>query len=142
MSTELRVTQVVGAPADRVWEVLTDWDRQGEWIPATRVHAMDGHAVGGRIEAWTGLGPLGFVDTMTITRWEPPKRCEVLHTGRVVRGPGLFSVEPLGPAQCRVVWEEHLDLPMGVVGRAGWRVVRPLARAGLALALRRLASTA
>ncbi|MGH8774884.1 MAG: SRPBCC family protein [Jiangellaceae bacterium] len=141
MSPLLRVEQEVGASAERVWSVLTDWERQGEWIPATRVSAHDGHAVGGRIEARTGLGPFGFLDTMTITAWDPPRRCEVQHTGRLVRGPGTFEVESLGATRSRVIWEERLDLPLGMLGRAGWPLVRPLARAALALALRRFVRT-
>ncbi len=138
MSADVRVARVVAAPADRAWQMLTDWERQGEWIPATRVRSSDGHRVGGRIEAWTGIGPVGFLDTMTITAWDPPRRCEVLHTGRLVRGPGVFAVDPLGVGHCRVVWEEHLDLPLGAVGRLTWPLVYPLARGGLAFALRRL----
>jgi hypothetical protein len=38
-----------------------------------------------------------------------------------------------------VVWEERVELPLGRLGRAGWPLVRPLARAGLGFALRRLA---
>jgi hypothetical protein len=32
-----------------------------------------------------------------------------------------------------------VELPLGRLGRAGWPLVRPLARAGLGFALRRLA---
>ena len=141
MSADVRAARVIGAPAERAWQVLTDWERQGEWIPATRVRSTNGHQVGGRIEAWTGIGPVGFLDTMTITAWDPPHRCEVLHTGRLVRGPGMFAVEPLSPGSCRVTWKERLDLPFGTIGRLVWPVVHPLARAGLAFALRRLAHT-
>jgi carbon monoxide dehydrogenase subunit G len=139
VSAVVRAARVVPASAERAWQALTDWERQGEWIPATRVRATDGSRVGGRIEAWTGLGRVGFLDTMTITGWDPPRRCEVLHTGRVVRGPGVFAVEPLGGNRCRVVWEEHMDLPFGALGRLGWPLIRPVVRAGLAFALRRLA---
>ncbi|HEX2360594.1 MAG TPA: SRPBCC family protein [Jiangellaceae bacterium] len=139
MTADVRVARVVSAPAEPTWRVLTDWERQGEWMPATRVRASNGHQVGGRIEAWTGLGPVGFLDSMTITVWDSPRRCEVMHTGWLVRGPGVFAVEPLTADTCRVVWEEHLDLPLGAAGRMGWALVRPLARAGLAFALRRLA---
>ena len=110
-------------------------------MPATRVSSVDGHRVGGRITARTGLGPVGFVDTMTVTRWDPPRRCEVMHTGRLVRGPGSFAVEPVAPDRCRVAWEERLDLPFGVLGRAGWVLLRPLARAGLTFALRRFSGS-
>jgi carbon monoxide dehydrogenase subunit G len=139
VSAVVRVTRVVAVPAERAWQMLTDWERQGEWMPATRVRASDGHRVGGRIEAWTGIGSVGLLDTMTISVWDPPRRCEVLHTGRLVRGSGVFNVEPLAANRCRVVWEEHLDLPLGAVGRLAWPFVHPLTRAGLAFALRRLA---
>jgi carbon monoxide dehydrogenase subunit G len=139
MSADLQVARLIEAPAEQVWGVLTDWERQGEWMPATRVRSVHGHAPGGRIEAWTGLGRLGFLDTMEITRWDPPRRCDVIHTGRVLRGSGWFAVEPLEAGRCRVVWEERLELPLGRLGRAGWPVVRPLARAGLQLGLRRFA---
>lgn len=141
MSADVRVTRLVAAPAERAWRLLTDWERQGEWMPATRVRSSDGHRIGGRIEAWTGIGPVGFLDIMTITSWDPPRRCEVLHAGRLVRGPGMFAVEPVSLGSCRVVWEERLDLPLGAIGRLAWPLVHPLARAGFAFALRRLART-
>jgi hypothetical protein len=140
VSADVRVARVVAVPADLAWRALTDWERQGEWMPATRVRSNEGDRVGGQIEAWTGIGPFGFLDTMTITAWDPPCRCEVLHTGRLVRGSGVFAVEPVAANRCRVVWEEHLDLPLGTVGRVGWLLVHPLARGGLAFALRRFAS--
>jgi hypothetical protein len=37
------------------------------------------------------------------------------------------------------VWSEDLDLPLGVVGRLGWPLVRPLFAAGVRLSLRRFA---
>ncbi|WP_203433728.1 SRPBCC family protein [Jiangella asiatica] len=140
MSAVVRVTRTVPAAADHVWQVLTDWSAQSDWIPLTRVRTTGdglGHEVGGRIEAWTGVGRVGFLDTMVVTAWEPPRRCEVMHTGRLVRGPGLFAVTALGERHAVVTWEERLDLPLGRLGRAGWPLVRPLVRAGLGLALRR-----
>lgn len=142
MSAEVRVARRVAAPADVAWHVLTDWPAQGAWMPLTRVRVVgpgDGHEVGARLEAWSGVGRAGFLDTMVVTAWEPPLRCEVLHTGRLVRGPGVFAVRPLDAATCEVVWEERLDLPFGVVGRVGWPVVRPAVRFGLGIALRRFA---
>jgi hypothetical protein len=144
VTVAVRVSRQVGVPARAAWDLLTDWERQGEWMPVTRVRVVspgDTHGVGGRLEARTGLGPLGFVDTMIVTGWDPPRRCEVLHTGRVVRGPGVFAVEPIDAYRSLVVWEEHLDLPLGRLGRATWPVVAPMARAGLAWALRRFAAT-
>ena len=90
------------------------------------------------LAGWTGLGPVGFLDTMTVTEWDPPRRCVVRHTGRVVRGTGGFEVAPNGEHRCRIVWWERVDLPFGVVGRAGWLVAGPMTRLFFAQSLRRL----
>jgi hypothetical protein len=66
-------------------------------------------------------------------------RCVVRHTGRVVRGEGVFEVVELGPARTRFLWSELLDLPLGALGRAGWPIVRPVFRAGVRQSLRRMA---
>jgi hypothetical protein len=101
--------------------------------------AQGGQGVGGGIEAFTGVGPLGFLDRMEITLWEPPRRCHVLHLGRVVRGTGAFEVEPLPGDRSRFVWREDLELPLGLLGRLGWPIVRPAFAAGVQLSLRRFA---
>lgn len=134
---ELVVTQEVAAPAQQVWDVLTDWSVHHEWMLLTR--AEGGHGQGETISAFTGIGPVGFLDTMVITAWEPPHRAVVRHTGRVVKGSGAFEVERLGEHHSRLVWSEWVQLPFGVVGRLGWPVARLFVRAGVVFSLRRLA---
>ena len=134
---ELVVRQDVNAPAERVWSALVDWDRHDAWMLLTR--ATGGAAVGESIEAFTGIGRFGFLDRMTIVVWEPPRRAVVRHTGRVVRGSGAFEVREVSAGRSTVVWSEWVDLPLGVLGRAGWPLVRPLLRAGVSFSLRRLA---
>ena len=134
---ELVVTADVAAPPEPVWDLLTDWAEHDRWMLLTR--ATGGRGEGQSIEAVTGIGPLRVRDTMTIVVWEPPQRCVVRHTGRVVRGSGSFEVRAVGPGRSRVVWSEWLDLPLGRLGRLGWPLVRPLARWGVGLSLRRLA---
>jgi len=125
--TELALRVDVAAPAETTWAALTDWTRQGEWMLGTsvRVTGGDGAAVGSELAAFTGVGPLGFTDTMRITRWEPPTCCEVLHTGAVVRGTGVFEVREVTDRTSEFSWVERLDLPLGALGRVGWPVVRP-----------------
>jgi hypothetical protein len=145
---ELSESVDIEAPPERVWTALTDWVRQGEWILATDVRPVIGPArgVGGRLVAVTGVPlpggrRLGVVDTMEITRWEPPTRVDVLHTGRVVRGPGTFEIRPRGE-HSTFVWSERLELPLGSVGRLGWPLVEPVVRAGYRSSLRRFADFA
>ena len=141
MAVTLALSVDVDAPVERTWEGATDWAGQGEWMLGTSVQG--GTGVGAEIEAFTGVAVgrlrLGFLDTMRITRWDPPLRCDVLHTGRVVRGTGTFAVEPREGGRSRFLWREDLELPLGVVGRLGWVLVRPLFRAGVQLSLRRFA---
>ncbi len=128
-----RIERVVDieAPASAVWDYVTDWPRQEEWIPQTRVENVDeARGLGGRFRAWSGLGRVGFWDPMTITAWERTPdgggRCEVLHRGAVVKGEGEFVVLACGEHASRFVWAEVVVVPLGSVGAAGWRAVRPL----------------
>ena len=141
MTATLVLTVDVDAPVEQTWAGATDWAGQGQWMLGTRVWptAQGGQGVGGGIEAFTGVGPLGFLDRMEITLWEPPRRCHVLHLGRVVRGTGAFEVEPLPGDRSRFVWREDLDLPLGMLGRLGWPLVRPAFAFLVQLSLRRFA---
>lgn len=143
-SAEVVESVLVGAPAEAVWDLLVDWERQSEWMLGTRVRGTreGGRGVGGGIEGFTGIGRLGFLDTMVITVWEPPVRCVVRHTGRVVRGAGAFEIEPQGPHRSVFVWSEWLDLPFGSLGRRAWPLVRPAVRLGARMSLRRFARAA
>ena len=71
---------IVDAPPEVVFAALTDWETQGQWMLGTRVWS-EGPAsgVGARINAFTGAGRVGFLDTMEITEWEPPRLVRVLH---------------------------------------------------------------
>jgi len=139
---ELRESVEVPVDAATVWRALTDWERQGEWMLITRVTttAQDGQGVGGGIEGWTGIGPVGFRDSMVIRTWDPPRRCIVRHSGWPVRGAGIFEIEPLGPSRARFTWGEVLDLPFGLLGRLGFALLRPGVAWGVRLSLRRFAS--
>jgi hypothetical protein len=91
------------------------------------------------IRAATGVGPLAVVDTMEITGWDPPHGAYVRHLGKLVRGTAAFEVRER-PGGSTFVWTEDLDLPLGAVGRLGFRLLRPALRYGLALSLRRFAA--
>lgn len=118
-------------PAKVLWDYVIDWPRQGDWIPRTRVERVDAaDGLGGRIRAWSGIGWLGFWDYMTITTWHVDAdgggHCEVLHTGAVVRGEGVFEVVPRSATTSTFVWTELLVLPLGRLGGLGWYVVGPV----------------
>jgi carbon monoxide dehydrogenase subunit G len=134
---ELKVAVDIAVPAGTAWAAVADWGSQGTWMVATKVRGT-ASAVGEKLEGWTGIGPVGFLDTMTVTEWDPPRSCTVRHTGHVVRGTGGFEVAPLGPGRCRVTWWERVDLPLGVLGRIGWLAIGPVTRLFLRVSLDRL----
>ncbi|MEV5411268.1 SRPBCC family protein [Thermopolyspora sp. NPDC052614] len=138
---EVAVTVDADAAPERVFAVLTDWDRHGEWMFLTRARVVrgDGHSAGSGLAAFTGVGPLGFLDTMEITRWDPPRIVEVRHTGRLVRGTGVFQVRPRPQGGSTIRWQEHLDLPFGPAGHLGWLAAGPISAVFLRWSLRRLA---
>ena len=65
------------------------------------------------------------------------------HTGRVVRGSGVFSVverrTPDGREASTFVWGEQLDLPLGLLGALGWPLVKPAFAWGVQRSLDELA---
>ncbi|HVM26232.1 MAG TPA: SRPBCC family protein [Mycobacteriales bacterium] len=141
----LELSVDVEAPVADTWAAATDWAGQSQWMLGTTVRptAQDGQGVGGGIEAFSGLEAgrlrLGVLDPMVVEQWQPPVLCHVRHTGRVVRGTGTFRVEAREGDRSRFVWREDLDLPLGVLGRLGWEVVRPFFAFGVQLSLRRFA---
>lgn len=143
-TSRVSVSVRVRARAEDVWAALTDWESQGAWMTATTVRTVggDGRGVGGRIEAFTGFGRLGFLDTMEVTEWRPPTWCLVRHTGRVVRGTGAFQIVPAaadGAAGCTLTWFEDLEIPGGGFGAFAFVLIRPAVEFGVLHSLKRLA---
>lgn len=141
MATGLTRRVDVRAPPETVFAAATDWERQDEWILGTtvRIRRGDGRSVGSEVEAVTGVHGLGITDSMRITVWDAPLRCEVRHTGRVVRGVGIFEVRPRGSDAATFEWTERLELPLGALGTLGWMVVHPVFGWGLQRSLNRFA---
>lgn len=139
MRIHLEERVAVAAPPEAVFAAVADWEGQSAWVAFTTVTADGGpHRVGERLLAVTKVAGVGFSDPMEVTRWEPPRRVDVHHHGRVLRGTGTFLVEP-APGGAWFVWSEDLDLPLGAAGRFGFAVVGPVFRRMLRRSLRRLA---
>jgi len=139
MNLTMRVD--VDAPPETVFAAATDWERQGEWMLGTtvRIRRGDGRSVGSEVEALTGVRGVGVTDSMRITVWDAPCRCEMRHLGAVVRGTGVFAVAPRGRDAATFEWTERLELPLGVLGAMGAPLIRPVFGWGLRLSLARFA---
>lgn len=139
-SGEVTATVIIDASADQVFAAFTAWERQGEWIPFTRVRIVEGDGgEGSTIEAVTALGPAVLRDVMQVVRLDPPYEVRVLHTGPLLRGPGVLRATPMDGGRTQVVWHEWFQLPAGVVGRVAWPVLWPGSKFSLTQALRRFA---
>lgn len=128
---EVEVSRYVFADDDVVWGVLTDWERQPEWmIDAKDVEVLseERRGVGVRLRCPTNLVGVTVDDEMEVTVWEERRRLGVRHLGRVITGTGEFVLDPTGVGT-RVVWREEIDPPLGTVGEVGARaLVQPYVR--------------
>lgn len=137
---EVTASVTVRASAERVFAAFTAWERQGEWIPLTRVRVVAGDGgEGTEIEAVTVLGPATLRDEMRVAKMDPPYEVRVIHYGRLLRGPGVLRCTPLADGRTHMVWHEWFQLPAGAAGRVAWPLLWPGSKLGLRYALNRLA---
>jgi uncharacterized membrane protein len=137
---EVTATVIVNAPAERVYRAFIAWERQGDWIPFTRVRIVEGDGgEGSAIEAITRVGPAVLRDEMKVVKLDPPRTVRVVHYGKVLRGPGVLRCTPMEGDRTQVVWHEWFHLPGGTAGRVAWPLVWPGSKVSLTAALRRFA---
>ena len=142
MTAEVSVWVDVAAPAEVAFAAMVDLASQDRWMLGTKLFPLEGDVpvpgVGSRLAALTGVGGIGMLDTMVVTVFDPPHRWETTHTGHAFKGVGIFQVETRGGGS-RITWTERIELPLGVLGRLGWPVAKPLVRWGLVRSLHTLA---
>ena len=144
--SHLSLTVKLDKPVDTVWKSLVNWHDQSNWMLQTKVWSevdQDRTVKNGKgvlIFAFTGLFPslypklrLGVLDTMEITKWQPPLLCEVVHIGRVIRGTGKFELKKTRGGTV-FYWQEDLIAPAFVL-----IILKPLLLLGVWLSLRRFA---
>jgi hypothetical protein len=137
---EVTASVVVAAPVDRVFAAFVAWERQGEWIPMTRVRLISGDGgAGSVVEAVTAVGPAVLRDYLRVDRVDAPYEVRVVHTGAVLRGPGVMRCTPLRGDRTHMVWHEWFQLPAGLAGQVLRPLLWPGSKASLTLALRRFA---
>ncbi|HZT66230.1 MAG TPA: SRPBCC family protein [Acidimicrobiales bacterium] len=98
-----QVSLYVNAPPDKVWSLLADLDRMGEWSPECyRVEWLDGASnparAGARFKGWNRYGPMRWSMTCEVKSAEPDR---VLSWSTVQKGRELatwtYRLEPEGP---------------------------------------------
>jgi uncharacterized membrane protein len=139
-SSEVTAHMIVNAPAERVFAAFVAWERQGEWIPFTTVKLVEGDGgEGSRVEALTVFGPAVLRDEFTVEKVDPPFEVRVVHSGRLLNGPGVLRCTAMGGGRTQVVWHEWFQLPGGAAGRFAGALLWPGSKLGLTQALRRFA---
>jgi uncharacterized protein YndB with AHSA1/START domain len=121
-------TGVLPAPPAIVWELLTDWENQGDWMLEARDFEVLGsrrEGVGVEAEATVSIGGIRTRDRIRVSAWEPERRLEIVHGGWV-SGRGEFQLTPRGDDATHVLWREELQPPLGVVGAIGLLAFKPL----------------
>jgi hypothetical protein len=103
----MKVERSIDLPcgADEAWMVLTDWERQADWM-------ADADAVLVTSTAHEGVG-VTLTETIEVTAWEPPTALAIAH-GPPVRGRGTWALAPI-PDGTRFTWIEEVELatPLG-----------------------------
>ena len=131
----LRISFTIDAPCEQVWEKIADWPSQGDWMLQTRVEVTSQirEGVGTSISAFTGIGKLGVMDHMVVTSWQPPHICDVLHTGKIIKGTGRFELVVMDAETTRFNWSEEILAP-----RAIFLLIAPGLYAGVRISLTKL----
>lgn len=147
---KLALTIEINQPIKVVWQYLVDWRAQSDWMLQTKVWSeldQDRTIKNGKgvlIFAFTGLFPklypkvkLGILDTMEVTDWHPPYRCDVVHIGRIIRGTGSFELVSKTKSKkggTIFYWSEVIIAPAIFIA-----ILKPFILLGVRISLRRFA---
>lgn len=112
-SNHIAMSLVIQAPIEKVWAAIADWESQGDWMFQTtvKVTSQIREGVGTTIAAFTGIGKFGVMDHMVVTSWQPPYICDVLHTGKIIKGTGRFQLSAIDDDSTRFDWSEEILTP-------------------------------
>jgi uncharacterized protein YndB with AHSA1/START domain len=112
---DFHLTRLSAAPPVTVWDVVTDFAAYGDWMPATRMRVDEGAPrPGWGFAGVSGLGRVGFSDSMLVSTWAPPGAdgrgsFRIVKTGRLLGRCAEIRVEPEG-AGTRLDWHEDVVL--------------------------------
>ena len=145
-SNTISISLIIPEDREKVWAKIADWKSQGDWMPQTKVWVTSEQieGIGTSIAAFTGplyfLYPrfrfLGLLDLMTVTQWQPPQRCDVVHVGKVLKGSGSFQLFETGERETRFDWSETIIAP-----RPLFYMVLPFLYIGVRISLLRFAQS-
>ena len=122
------MTEVCAGPPDAIWDLITDWEHQDDWMLEASDFVVVSEAregVGVEAEATITIGGIMTRDRVRVSEWEPPRRLGIEHLGWVT-GRGTIELTPVAGGRTHVWWREELEPPLGVLGAAGMTLFKPL----------------
>lgn len=137
-TNSISISLIIKAPIQQVWDYIALWEKQGDWMLQTKVWVTSEitQGVGTEISAFTGIGKLGILDTMSVTTWQPPHTCDVVHTGKVIKGTGRFHLRQLDAQTTAFDWSEEVLAP-----RIIFLLILPALYSGVRISLMRFSRT-
>ncbi len=117
----IRVSTVIKASPEAVWEEVRHIDRHVDWMAdaeAIRFTSTQTSGSGTEFDCVTKVGPIRLTDKMTITQWREGKEMGVRHRG-IVTGIGAFTLARIRRNRTRFTWEETLKFPWWMGGPIG-----------------------
>ncbi len=126
----IEMAEDMPGPPEVVWELITDWERQGEWMLEAsdfRVTSEQREGIGVEAEATVKIGGISTRDKVVVVGWEPNRRLAIDHRGWV-SGRGEFYLTPLGTDRTHMFWREELHPPVGLLGALGLTGFKPIMR--------------
>ena len=116
----MRIARSIDLPCDaqEAWCVLTDWERQADWMRDADAIVVTSAARTGTdvtLEVRTRLFQIpAFRETMAVAEWDPPSALAIDH-GPPIRGRGEWSLEP-NVGGTRFTWVEEVELRTPALG--------------------------
>jgi uncharacterized protein YndB with AHSA1/START domain len=138
----LEMSQTVPGPPEVVWDLITDWEHQDDWMLESKdfvVTSEHREGIGVEAEATIKIAGITTRDMVRVVGWEPNRRLALEHMGWV-RGKGEIHLTPLGKDRTHVFWREELQPPLGMLGALGLTSFKPVMRRIFVRDLRVLAS--
>jgi carbon monoxide dehydrogenase subunit G len=127
----IEVLETMPGPPEVVWELITDWEHQGDWMLEASDFEVIGEqreGVGVEARATVRIAGIRTRDRVRVGLWEPPRILVIDHLGWV-KGSGEIQLAPI-QGGTRMRWRETLFAPrmLGPFGRIGLRAFRPWMR--------------
>jgi hypothetical protein len=121
----IKVSTVIAAAPERVWDELRHIDQHVQWMAdaeAIRFTSRGREGRGTTFECDTRIGPFRTVDHMEVTEWRTARTLGVRHTG-LVTGSGRFTLRRVRRrgdiTATRFTWSEKLVFPWWMGGPVG-----------------------